>query len=916
MTEERREDEAAVPSGVPGGVPGAVLERIARRQRASGRYRPQGEVARGGMGMILRVWDEDLHRDLAMKVVLAGPVPDEAREGAPRGTAGVDPRSLGRFLDEAQVTGQLDHPGIVPVHELGIDEQDRAYFTMKLVEGRTLQEILELLERGAEDWTRARVLGVLLKVCEAMAYAHDKGVIHRDLKPANVMVGRFGEVYVMDWGLARVLGAEEKHDLRIRPVPSGAPDAPEGPDGGAAPRVSSVRRAGGTAAGGSPLMTMDGDIVGTPAYMSPEQAAGRMADMGPHSDVYSVGAMLYHLVAGRMPYAPSDRDVDNYAVWSRVQEGAPRPLHELAPDAPAELVAICEKAMRREIGARYRDMSELAADLQAYVEGRVVRAYEAGAWAEARKWVQRNKALAGALSAVLLLLVASLAVSLSLRQRADANAARADEKAEEARDNARRAELETDKLLSLADATRLAQCQADVGRLWPAVRRRAEIDAWLARVDALADNLPQHRATLADLRERALPAESAEEGPEPGDDARPPTRLELLRAQRSELVDALLKAPEDSAEAVEGQAMLERLNREIAEQEELGLWRFADAEDQWLHDALASLITDLEEFFRSGTVDEVLASLEQADWIEELTVTGDAARERWAEAIASVADPERSPAYGGLELVPQAGLLPIGRDLASGLWEFAHVRSGLAPIRRSDGTLELDADSAVVLVLVPGGEFLMGAQGDDPNEYNFDPRAQLEEAPVHPIELGPFFLSKYELSRAQWARLGARNPVALEPVEDPSRPATQISWLEAERVLRRADLTLPTEAQWEYAARGGEARWRAGRRVQAAPGAPGALADVGGGAVNGFGLHRMAGNVAEWCLDFTADYAWPPRTGDGGRIPPNGIARAIRGGSPLELVGELARPTERFGDSPDHESAVLGVRPARPLHPH
>src|SRR5262245_35996380 len=181
-----------------GGLP--ALKRLFGRTGVFERYKLEGEIARGGMGAILRVWDEDLQRHLAMKVVLG------QGEAAPSGkTPPVDSRRLARFLEEAQVTSQLDHPGIVPVHELGLDAKGCVYFTMKLVKGKTLKDVLDELAAGEGDWTQTRVLGVIQKVCDAMAYAHHKGVIHRDLKPTNVMVGRFGEVYVMDWGLARVL---------------------------------------------------------------------------------------------------------------------------------------------------------------------------------------------------------------------------------------------------------------------------------------------------------------------------------------------------------------------------------------------------------------------------------------------------------------------------------------------------------------------------------------------------------------------------------------------------------------------------------------------------------------------------------------------------------------------------------------
>ncbi|MCP3919242.1 MAG: protein kinase [bacterium] len=358
-----------------------VIGRLAGRSGSFGRYRIKGEVARGGQGVVLRIWDDDLRRNLAMKVILGEG--DAAKTGA---TPTVDGRKLSRFVEEAQITGQLDHPGIVPVHELGLDSEGRVYFTMKLVKGKTLQTVLDELAAGEGGWTQTRVLGVLLKVCEAMSYAHAKGVVHRDLKPSNVMVGRFGEVHVMDWGLARVLGREDGKDIRIRP--------PLGTSEVRSPR----REASGP---DSPLVTMNGDVVGTPAYMPPEQAFGKLDAIGPPSDVYALGAMLYHLLAGHMPYVKPGMRLTNHAIWYQVQDGAPHPLSERAPDAPAELVAICERAMERDAGRRYGDTIELAKDLSAYLEDRVVWAYQSGAVAELRKWVRRNRALAAAVLLVL-----------------------------------------------------------------------------------------------------------------------------------------------------------------------------------------------------------------------------------------------------------------------------------------------------------------------------------------------------------------------------------------------------------------------------------------------------------------------------------------------------------------------------------
>ena len=363
-----------------------LYEKLSDQVLVGRRYQVQREIARGGMGAIIRVWDEDIRRNLAMKVM----------HGSSGAGEDVDQERLGRFLEEAQITGQLDHPGVVPVHDLGIDPNGRCYFTMRLVRGRELKEVLDLTREGKEGWTITKALGLILKVCEAMAYAHSKGVVHRDLKPSNVMVGRFGEVYVMDWGLARVVGrGDETLPTEVVADPSGVS------------LVRTVRREESNADPESPLLTMDGDVVGTPSFMAVEQAQGRLSEVGPRSDVYSLGGILYFLLSGRSPYVEPGERVSPHTVLGRVLDGPPVAVSKYAKDAPAELIAICEKAMARYAKDRYASMLEVAEDIQAFLENRVVRAYEGGALAEFRKWVARNRGMAAATAALALLTIAS-----------------------------------------------------------------------------------------------------------------------------------------------------------------------------------------------------------------------------------------------------------------------------------------------------------------------------------------------------------------------------------------------------------------------------------------------------------------------------------------------------------------------------
>jgi len=997
--------------------------RLASRPDASGRYRVAGEVARGGMGEILRVWDEDLRRHLAMKVI-QGRVPtgatDDDGDGPALETAA--PRRVGRFLEEAQLTGQLDHPGIVPVHELGIDRHGRLFFTMKLVRGEDLKAVLARVHAGEEGWTTTRVLGLVQRVCEAMAYAHAKGVVHRDLKPANVMVGRYGEVFVMDWGLARVLGRPDAKDIRLR-----------APDPAATREATSTR--GDARASDSPLVTMDGDIVGTPAYMSPEQARGEIDRVGPAADVYAVGAMLYHLLSGRMPYTVPGAYASPYGILAQVQEGPPRPLSELAPDVPAELIAICERAMARDPGDRYADMAALGHDLRAYLEQRVVSAYETGAIAELRKWVVRNKPLAGALAGVFALLaaggsgIAGLAANLhdalerestlstrlaarndelddALSREVALNAslaehnraldaaltearsqrARADTMAAEATANAEIAEAEHANVLRLSAFHELEDLERDADALWPVTPERVPAyEAWLERAEALVAGLepsadgrdPGHRRQLAALRERALPRtpeeREAERRAHPAYAEWEQTReaVERARAGLAAFHEGLGDDEPTAAQAerlAEVEAALAAARRRLeeldAELDERRAFTFGSDEDAWWYDQLTELVAAIEALAdpRTGLIDGVSPvhgwgvrrRLELARTIEARTIDGPRARERWERARASIADRDACPMYDGLELPPQLGLLPIGRDPASGLWEFWHLASGDEPLRGEDGELRLMETSGIVLVLLPGDAFGMGAQPRDPDAPNHDPRAGIDEAPVHEVTLAPFFLAKHEMTQDQWRRASGDEPSHFG--RDVYRmdwnaqghgwtarlPVEQVSWDDAREALWRLGLSLPTEAQWEYACRAGTTTvYWTGDEDASLEGAAN-LADlygkrhghagwqswedwlddghsvpapVGSYRANAFGLHDTHGNVLEWCLD-----SWDPgfyarsSDTDPANDDPDATYRVSRGGSYNSTTTHV-RSADRAVTTPVNRNNFVGVRPARRLDP-
>lgn len=330
----------------------ALRESILGESGAEGRYQVLGPVAAGGMGLVYRVWDRRLRRVLAMKVMRP---PGEARQGDPSAEA-----ALTRFHAEAVVTARLDHPAILPVHDVGLDDERRVFFTMKLVKGRrNLLRVFELVARGEEGWTLTRAVAAILRVCEAVAYAHSKGVVHLDIKPANIMVGQFGETYLLDWGLAR----------RLPGAAGGAPaSAPAAADSGSAggapvePEPSDFVELDGV------LLSRDGRIVGTPPYMSPEQARGDLCHVDERSDVYSLGALLYHLLTGRVPHLEPGEDVPALVVLMRARARSPARIHELNPRAQPGLVEIAERAMARDPAGRFPSASEMARALERHLD--------------------------------------------------------------------------------------------------------------------------------------------------------------------------------------------------------------------------------------------------------------------------------------------------------------------------------------------------------------------------------------------------------------------------------------------------------------------------------------------------------------------------------------------------------------------
>ncbi len=364
-SDEAEPHEAGPPSSHTPSIPPPITADL-----WGGRIRVTQEVGRGAMGYVMCGTDTKLGRDLALKVA---PLPKHQMPKA----------QLARFVEEAQVTAQLEHPNVVPVHDLGLDPEGRAYFSMKLIRGQSLEDILEKRQQGDAKTLREfglrRLLDVFLQVCHAIEYAHARGVIHRDLKPANIMVGDFGEVQVMDWGVAKLKGkAEHSTTDAVTTAPTqsisdlgSVPPAPS--DALPLHDVTSIR------AGRKAWATQLGTVLGTPAYMSPEQAKGEVVDE--RADVYALGVILYEMLCGQVPFD----DDDAHRTLVRVLTEAPVRPSTINSSAPLALEALALRLLEKDPERRTLTLAQIRAHVVNYIEGIGIE-YRRQSWLTSVLW--------------------------------------------------------------------------------------------------------------------------------------------------------------------------------------------------------------------------------------------------------------------------------------------------------------------------------------------------------------------------------------------------------------------------------------------------------------------------------------------------------------------------------------------------
>jgi serine/threonine-protein kinase len=830
------------------------------------RYLGQKVIGRGGSCVVLQVLDLQLDRTVAMKVLRddLGPHTEAVRA---------------RFVAEARVTARLPHPGVVPVYEQGCLADGRAWFTMKLVNGRTFSELIRALHAPpdaaswpemAGGWSFRRLVDAFSRICDTIAYAHSVGVVHRDLKPSNIMLGEWGEAQVMDWGLAKELGGavEPQRDPELE-----AQDEALTTDLGA---TLGQRRGASqdsrTASGRSATQTRHGTVLGTPAYMAPESASGAAGRAGAPADVYGLGAILYELLCGQPPYRGSNRQV-----LAELREGAPPSLLAALPQlarVPIELAEACARAMEPDPARRMASAAELAGAIRDWLDGsaRAARALELVRAARQRQEeAAQHLAGADALRARARLTLAALRSHDAVARKeagwrdedeAEALALRAAEAHAEMQQKAQAALFLKDDLL---EAHALLAEHSAAGLL--RAEAKGEVGAALVYEKALkVHDRGRYAALLRGDAELSLRAEA------PGATVRV-IRLGLTLHRWTELeASDPVPLPIEGLRLQRGAYVLEvrapgrapaRLPLQLSRSARWRLVWPGEAQDRPLVLLPEAELPDRQRYvapgwFRSGG--------------DPLAIDSLPARDVWVDGFVIDRDP-----------VSNADWLTFLNSL---------VESGQAE------------QAALMVPRSPAGA---GGAGE-----------------WHPGPDGRYALPPF--NRFDHPRLWR-----------PTTPVVRVSWRMAEAycawsAAREAlPWRLPHELEWEKAARGADARsfpW--GERTDGTWSCTSAshadradIAEIGayGVDVSVYGTRDMGGNSQDWCLN-----PWSAESNDLsplGRLLPSaidvlaglqqpdlGVDRVIRGGA-WNLVSEHSRCASRFAARPDTWWSSVGLRRAR-----
>ena len=807
-----------------------------RAPKALGPYTILDEIGRGGMGVVyLAEQREPVRRRVAIKLVRMGGDADSV---------------LRRFQTERQALALMNHPGVARVFDANSDETGRPYFVMEYVAGLPITAYCN----NAKLTTDERI-ELFLQICDAVEHAHQKGILHRDLKPTNILVAeQDGKplVKVIDFGIAKVTCAE---------------------------------------LAGSTLITLPGQVVGTPEYMSPEQVSSGGQDIDTRTDVYSLGVLLYELMCGELPFdSKRMRSVSLAEMHSILQAETPKTPSTrtgsgefaavrgsnpvtLRRRLRGDLDWIVLRALEPDRERRFSSAQALGDDLRRHLRNEPVWAGPPTLRYRISKLVRRHRVAFAAGTAVAITLAIALVTSMRSVLAAHGKV------------------REFNQLAAFVKVDKAIASQENLLPAWP--DKIDGLRSWKARAEQIVAMLPQLRETVEEIR---------------------------LRPEASSV--------RNGAQVNFGGEMQ-------------GFRR-------------ATLFAELTAKIEAFQVAEYRAVVERLWWAERIaawTAAHPNARRSWQQAREAVAKADgvvASKLYRTIpiELDPLDGLVPIGMNPDTKLWEFYHLRSAWdpqsgvdpgaieIPTHRPDGSIEVTEATGIIFVLVPGGPFAMGAQNSDPNGRNYDKWARVGER-IQLTELEPFLVARHETTQGQWLRMSGHNPSKYysgKLGDDLTHPVETVRWQECHDLLASHGLCLPSESMWEYACRAGsDTPWYSGPEAHSLRLVANVFdlqgqakfsfsdtnekwdddyvvhAPVGSFAANRFGLFDMHGNVWECCESGPTSGASDTRDSNSA---PDGVS--ARGGGWMHL-GEHARSARNHRLPVRYRESDLGVRSARRL---
>lgn len=848
--------------------------------RYFGKYELLEEIARGGMGVVFKARQTKLNRIVALKMILSGHLAGE--------------EEVQRFQLEAEAAANLDHPGIVPIHEIG-EHDGQHYFSMGFVDGDSLQR-----ELRDGPFSAKRAATVVQQVSESIAYAHECGVIHRDLKPANVLIDSGGQPKVTDFGLAKQV--ESDSDL-----------------------------------------TRTGAVMGTPSFMPPEQAAGKTDLVGTQADVYSLGAILYSLLTGRPPFQAAT-PIDTLMQVIEREPVAPRSLN---PKLPQDLETICLKCLEKEPAKRYESAVALSDELGRYLKGEPILARPVRTHERAIRWCGRNPLVSSLCAAILFLLVGGTVVSMKFAIEANQNAKLAEEKAAEAVGSLVTA-------LTFTPPERVWEAIASLDpfreQAIPQLRERFTQSAGVEKLQVgfALERFGQPIDDFLTKQTLTIPENQAENlliG------------LHLDRDRNAMLVSQNYQAlrPQGDAEQLARLATIALDLDEVkpvithlqAEQDPQLRTEFIDHFQQWnsnLKPFIDLLATTENMDIRYGLIlalgtmqSDQIPNQDCSSLVEKLKHhflikddTGVHNAAGWALRNWGIDLPPvgHTTAYASSNhwLVDQVGIkmvrVPAGQFQRSDGGKAATVKKMSRSLSDSSQKVVLSRDvfiSCCEITLQQYRQFTHETGFVDPSRPS--PRLRHQAAQQS---------QQVNSGSSSMKSAGDQAAEELLPVNDISwvSAAAFCNWLSQKHQLQRvyrkgdkgkytADLAadgyrLPTEAEWEYATRAGASTMyffgdqSVNLNRYAAP-LKGDLFQVGLFMPNRFGIHDSYGNVAEWCHDYYGSYGSGSLTDPAG--PQSGTQRIIRGGSIDDTNGSLCSGT-RASEPEDYRSPYLGFRVA------